>query len=65
LTDADDQIAPEKRRTAGGERNRKQRVDPDDWRQIREAEGEISPQAHRPFESRPITKLVQLVVVAA
>src|SRR5262249_31193616 len=65
LTDADDKIAPEKRRTAGGEQKRKQRVTPDAGTKMGNAGGKFPQQAHRPLDAWPRPKLVQFFVVVS
>ena len=50
LAEADDEEAPDHRRTAGGQRVGEQRVDADDGREVGEAEGEVGPRAHLPLE---------------
>ncbi|MNP09501.1 hypothetical protein D3C76_1016120 [compost metagenome] len=64
LAAPDQQVGPEHRRPAGGEAQAEEGIDPYDWREIGEAQGEVFPQAHAAIEVGRVAQFSQLLGVA-
>ena len=61
LPAGDDDDPPDRWRPAGRQRHCQQRVDADERREVREAEGEVRPGTHRPLERVAIAENGQMV----